>query len=244
MEIICTNHYGNRIRAIECRPSTHNHDTLNFYLPASEATRTLQQIQLLCVSCCGNRELTHKQWHIQMGHMHMPSPRYTASSRRAPETQWPFRLGPHCFSHPCKESNSSVFLGTSLGSVRGADVSPRHNSRVSQQPWLWNAAEQQEDGQSFSDTFHLIYEPQNDHRSCFIGSSSVVKGLHCCTCKGELKTSSFSSAVWCRVPWGSPSRPWRSSGTISQWTPQCSHTGYRGAQEKFPCFAGWALPPL
>lgn len=47
----------------------------------------------------------------------------------------------------------------------------------------------------------------------FIRSSSAVKGPHCCTGKSELKTR-------CRVPWGSPDRAWRSSSTISQWTPQ------------------------
>lgn len=120
--------------------------------------------------------------------------------------------------------------------MQGADVSPSHNSHVSQQPWLQNAAEQQEDGQSFSDTSHLIYEPQTDHRACFIGSPSAVKGLHCCKCRSELKTSSFSSPVWCRVPWGRPSSPWRSSGTISQWTPQLKipsdHTLVTGAPRK------------
>lgn len=131
--------------------------------------------------------------------------------------------------------------------MQALGVSPSHNSQVSLQSWLQNAAEQQDDGQFFSDTFHLIYEPQTDHRACFIGSSSAVKGPHCCTCKSELKTSSFSSSVWCRVPWGSPDRAWRSSGTISQWTPQLKDpqithsTCYRGAQETFPfCWLGFA----
>lgn len=92
----------------------------------------------------------------------------------------------------------------------------------------------------------LFMSPKLITEHVLSGSSSAVKGPHCCTCKSELKTSSFSSSVWCRVPGGSPGRAWRSSGSISQWTPQLkdpqwSHTT---PGTGVPCFAGWALPPL
>lgn len=54
--------------------------------------------------------------------------------------------------------------------------------------------------------------------------------------------------MWCRVPRGSPGRAWRSSGTISQWTPQLkdpqwSHTAPgTGCPGKVPlfCWLGFA----
>lgn len=54
-------------------------------------TRRPLQTKPLCINSWGNWELTHKQWHIQTGRRHMPSPRYTASSLRVPETQHLFK---------------------------------------------------------------------------------------------------------------------------------------------------------
>lgn len=142
---------------------------------------------------------------------------------------------------------SSVFLWDILRASERYRWFPSHNSRVRLgQRRLQNAAEHMEDGQSFSDTFPLIHEPQTDHRTYLIWVIHCCERSHCCTCKSELKTGSFSSSVWCRVPGGSPGRAWRSSGTISQWTPQLkdpqwSHTT---PGTGVPCFAGWALPPL